>query len=133
MTLVSLTGGVAALSGVFMALSPLLQARRVLAVGDSSEVSAGVFLMMRVNATIWLTYGLSTGNHVVVVPNAVALATTSFTLLVIRRHRNGHGAPAPATVVAEPAPALALRPEPGHMARVRGGAASLRRAALARR
>jgi len=127
MNLASLTGLVASASGVFMALSPLLQARRIRAVGDSSEVSAGVFLMMRVNATVWLTYGLATANLVVVVPNAVALATTTFTLLVIRRHRH----------LATAAPAPALRPDPGHMGRVRGGAATLaragRRIAFARR
>jgi uncharacterized protein with PQ loop repeat len=81
-------GPVAAASGVFMALSPLLQARRIRTLGDSSEVSAGVFLMMRVNATMWLTYGLAMSNLVIVVPNVVALATTTVTLLAIRRHRH---------------------------------------------
>jgi uncharacterized protein with PQ loop repeat len=127
MNVESLTGLVASASGVFMALSPLLQARRIRAVGDSSEVSSGVFLMMRVNATIWLTYGLATANFVVVVPNAVALATTTFTLLAIRRHRHG--------AAVAPRPGIEL--DPGHMGRVRGGAASLaragRRIALARR
>jgi uncharacterized protein with PQ loop repeat len=88
MTFVSLAGLIASISGVFMALSPLLQARRVRAVGDSSEVSAGVFLMMRVNATLWLIYGLAAGNLVLIVPNAVALLTTTATLFVIRRHRD---------------------------------------------
>jgi hypothetical protein len=130
MALASLAGLVASVSGVVMALSPLLQARRVRIAHDSSEVSSGVFLVMRTNATIWLTYGLSNGNLVIVIPNLVALVTTTATLAVIRRNR-----PAP-VAVAEPAPAVAALPV-RHVARVRGGAASVvragRRMAFARR
>ncbi|HXE43571.1 MAG TPA: SemiSWEET family transporter [Conexibacter sp.] len=127
MTLASLVGPVAAASGVFMALSPLLQARRVRALGDSSEVSAGVFLMMRVNASIWLTYGVGSGNLVIVVPNIVALMTTTWTLLTIRRFRTGHAAEAPASEA--PAPATAPTQSAGrrHAGRVRGGAVAVAR------
>jgi uncharacterized protein with PQ loop repeat len=127
MTLASLVGPVASAMGVLMALSPLLQARRVRLAHDSSEVSSGLFLVMRVNASTWLLYGLASSNLILVVPNVVALATTTATLFVIRRNR--HAAPAPA-----------LAPEAvrdGRIARVRGGAASVaqagRRVALARR
>jgi uncharacterized protein with PQ loop repeat len=119
MTLASLVGPVAAASGVAMALSPLLQARRVRALGDSSEVSAGVFQTMRTNASIWLTYGIAAGNVVIVVPNVCALVTTTFTLLTIKRFRHA-GAHAP--VAHERAP---LR---RHAARVRGGAVAVARA-----
>lgn len=124
MNLVVLTGLVAAATGVCMALSPLLQARRIRALGDSSEVSAGVFAMMRVNASIWLTYGIATANVVLIVPNVVALATTTGTLLVIRRYRHadGHAVSEPAVAAPEPAP---LR---RHAARVRGGALAVARA-----
>jgi uncharacterized protein with PQ loop repeat len=126
MALASLVGPVAAASGVVMALSPLLQARRIRALGDSSEVSAGVFHTMRMNASIWLTYGLAAGNLVIVVPNVFALATTTATLLTIKRFRHGgHGAHAPAPAEAVPAP---LR---RHAARVRGGV--VRAGALVRR
>jgi uncharacterized protein with PQ loop repeat len=120
MTVASLVGLAAAASGVFMALSPLLQARRIRAVGDSSEVSAGVFLMMRTNATIWLTYGIATGTAVIVVPNLVALVTTTTTLLAIKRfrHRAAH------TPVAQPA----ARHHSPAAARVRVGAAAVVRA-----
>ncbi len=121
MTLASLVGPVAAASGVFMALSPLLQARRIRALGDSSEVSAGVFQMMRTNAVIWLTYGIAAGSMVIVVPNVFALATTTITLLTIKRfrHADAHG---PAAAAQEPA---SLR---RHAARVRGGARTVVRA-----
>jgi uncharacterized protein with PQ loop repeat len=123
MTLASLVGPVAAASGVVMALSPLLQARRIRALGDSSEVSAGVFQTMRVNASIWLTYGIAAGNAVIVVPNVFALATTTVTLVTIKRFRHaGHGVHTAASAEAAPAP---LR---RHAARVRGGAVAVARA-----
>lgn len=123
MTLASLVGPIAAASGVFMALSPLLQTRRIRALGDSSEVSAGVFGMMRVNATIWLTYGLAAANVVIVIPNLVALATTTVTLVTIKRFRGAtHVAPAASPAVHDPAPLRA------HAARVRGGALAVARA-----
>lgn len=106
-----------------MAVSPLLQARRIRALGDSSEVSAGVFAMMRINATIWLTYGAATSNLVIVVPNVVALVTTTVTLIAIKRYRHGAGHAAH-TGEAPVATSAAQSPEPlrGHAARVRGGA-----------
>jgi len=129
MNLVSLTGLVASASGVCMALSPLLQARRVRALGDSSEVSAGVFQVMRVNASIWLTYGIVSGNAVLVVPNVVSVLTTTGTLLVIARHRHD-GSHGEAHADATPAPVPLRR----HAARVRGGARAVARAGgLARR
>ena len=131
MTPALLTGLVASAMGVLMALSPLLQARRVQLAGDSSEVSSGVFLVMRVNASSWLLYGIASANWVLVAPNVVALATTTLTLFVIRRKRPAKPAPAPAASAAAPV----VRDT--HVARVRSGAASVarasRRVALARR
>jgi uncharacterized protein with PQ loop repeat len=124
MTLAVLVGPVAAASGVFMALSPLLQVRRIRALGDASEVSPGVFRMMRINATIWLTFGAASASAVIVVPNVVALVTTTLTLLTIKRFRGGHAAQAST-------PQLAPAPLRRHAARVRGGVA--RAGALARR
>jgi uncharacterized protein with PQ loop repeat len=119
MTPASLLGLVAACMGVLMALSPLLQARRVRIARDSSEVSSGVFLVMRVNASAWLLYGVVTANLVLIVPNVVSLATTTVTLFVLRRFR-------PAGETAETATAPA--PLRQHAARVRGGALTVARA-----
>jgi uncharacterized protein with PQ loop repeat len=135
MTLASFVGPIAAASGVCMALSPLLQARRVRMLGDSSEVSAGVFQVMRVNASIWLTYGILSANVVLIVPNVVGVVTTTGTLMVIGRYRHAgahaHGelpageAPASAAPAGDaPAPAPLRR----HAARVRGGALAVARA-----
>jgi uncharacterized protein with PQ loop repeat len=120
----SLLGLVAACMGVLMALSPLLQARRVRIARDSSEVSSGVFFVMRVNATAWLLYGVATANLVLVVPNVVALMTTTMTLFVLRRYRPA-AEPAP---TAAPAAAPAPAPRRRHAARGRGGAQTVARA-----
>lgn len=125
MTLAVLVGPLAAASGVVMALSPLLQARRIRKAGDSAEVSAGVFQTMRMNASIWLTYGIAAGNAVIVVPNVCALVTTTVTLVTINRFRGAsHAVPAEA---AAPVPAPLRR----HAMRVRGGV--VRAGALVRR
>ncbi len=118
MTLAALVGPVAAGMGVLMALSPLLQARRIRIARDSSEVSSGVFLVMRVNASVWLLYGFATANAILVVPNLVALLTTTATLLTIRRHRPAAGAATPPDAT----------PRDAHADRPRGGAASVARA-----
>jgi uncharacterized protein with PQ loop repeat len=127
MTLASLVGPIAAAMGVLMALSPLLQARRIRIARDSSEVSSGVFAVMRVNASAWLLYGFATANVILVLPNLVALLTTTATLYTIRRHR-----PAVAPASTPDAP-----PRDVHSGRIRVGAASVaragRRLAFARR
>jgi uncharacterized protein with PQ loop repeat len=126
MNLVSLTGLLASISGVVMALSPLLQARRVHAVRDSSEVSAAMFIVIGGNAAVWLAHGIATSDLVLVVPNVVAVVAASVTVAVVRRHRHG-----PAPAVAVPLHAA----EPQGAARVRRATArrSLRRRAGARR
>lgn len=86
MELGSVTGVAACCSGVVMALSPLLQARRVRIARDSDEVSSGLFMVMRINSTLWVAHGLATGDPVLVVPNAVAFVTSAVTLTVIRRY-----------------------------------------------
>ncbi len=127
MTLASIVGPVAATMGVLMALSPLLQARRIRIARDSSEVSSGVFMVMRVNASAWLLYGFATANVILILPNLVALATTTATLFTIRRHQ-----PAVAPEATPEVP-----PRDVHGGRIRGGAASVaragRRLAFARR
>lgn len=122
-------GAVAAASGVCMALSPLLQVQRIRKLGDASEVSAGVYMMMRVNATIWLAYGVLTANAVIVIPNVAALATTTATLLTIKRYRRRAAAPTAPAVSAQPTVVAPLPLDRRPAARVRRGE---RRHAVAR-
>lgn len=88
MTFVTLTGIAASASGVAMALSPLLQARRVRAIGDSSEVSTGLFAILMGNGAVWLLRGVVTSDPVLIVPNVVAIVAAGATLVVVRRHRH---------------------------------------------
>lgn len=134
MTFASIVGPIAAAMGVLMALSPLLQARRIRIARDSSEVSSGVFMVMRVNASAWLLYGFASANAILIVPNLVALLTTTATLAAIRRHRPIGDAAGPTPVPAS-APHAPARDD--HTGRIRVGAASVaragRRLAFARR
>ena len=108
MTLGSLTGIVASCSGVLMALSPLLQARRVHAAGDSSEVSAALFFIIGANAAVWLTHAIVTSDPFLMVPNVVAITASTVTVTIVRRHRHGLAA-APAVAPSRPPRARRLR------------------------
>jgi uncharacterized protein with PQ loop repeat len=126
MDLVSLSGLLASISGVVMALSPLLQARRVHAVRDSSEVSAAMFVVIGGNAGVWLAHGVATSDLVLVVPNVVAVVAAAVTVAVVRRHRHG---PASAAAV----PLHAAKPEGALRVRRATAPRSLRRRAGVRR
>lgn len=77
----------AATWGVFMALSPLLQIRRIMRRRSSSEISLGYFYVLIVGFCLWIAYGLSIGNPALVVPNAVALIVAVATVTVAVRYR----------------------------------------------
>jgi uncharacterized protein with PQ loop repeat len=107
MSFVSLTGLLASISGVVMALSPLLQARRVVAIRDSSEVSQAFVCVLIGNACVWILHGVATADAVLVVPNLVTIGAAGATLAIVRRYRGGehaadevehaHGATGPPT------------------------------------
>lgn len=84
----------AAIWGMVMALSPLLQLRRMLRLRSSRDVSVGYFGLLIPGFALWMLYGLSIDNLVVAVPNLVALLvhlTTVGVVLVLRRtQRVGH-------------------------------------------
>jgi uncharacterized membrane protein YGL010W len=82
----TLTGIAACCTGVLMAMSPLLQIRRIRITDDAVGVSGGVFAVMALNASVWIVHGLITGDPVLVVPNAVGLVTACGTVLFIRHH-----------------------------------------------
>jgi MtN3 and saliva related transmembrane protein len=73
--------------GVVMALSPLLQVRRILRQGSSREVSIGYFCLLLVGFALWVAYGVSTANQTVVVPNSIAFMVGCLTIGVSARHR----------------------------------------------
>ncbi len=88
----------AATWGVAMAVSPLLQVRRILREGSSAGVSLGYYAVLLVGFALWVLYGVASANAAIIVPNLVALVIHTFTVVVARRYR---GAPtANASIIA---------------------------------
>lgn len=87
MSFESFTGVLASVMGVVMSTAPLLQARRVHLIGDSSEVSVGFFAVLTTGSVAWLLRGVATGDPVILIPNAVAVVVEVVTLLVVLRYR----------------------------------------------
>ena len=89
MSFVSFTGVLASVMGVVMSMAPLLQARRVRQLQDSSEVSVAFFLVIITGSAVWLLRGVVTADPVLIIPNLVAVVVEVVTLLVILNYRQG--------------------------------------------
>lgn len=81
-------GVLAASWGVLMALSPLLQLRRMLHRRSSADVSITYLSVLQIGFTLWILYGWALGNPAIMVPNAVALVIGAATIAVAVRFRN---------------------------------------------
>ena len=81
-------GITAATYGVLMAVSPLLQIRRMLETRSSADVSLGYLLVLEIGFGLWMAYGISLANLAIVIPNSVALTVGLATILVARRFRS---------------------------------------------
>ena len=81
-------GITAATFGVLMAISPLLQIRRMFETRSSTDVSLGYLWVIEVGFGVWIAYGLSLPNLAIVVPNSVALTVGLATILVARHFRS---------------------------------------------
>jgi MtN3 and saliva related transmembrane protein len=73
--------------GVLMALSPILQIRRMVQRRSSNDVSVGYFAVLIVGFALWITYGASIDNLALVIPNIVALVVALTTVVVAVRYR----------------------------------------------
>ena len=80
-------GYTAATYGVLMAVSPLLQIRRMFQTRSSADVSLGYLWVLEVGFGLWIAYGISLPNLAIVIPNAFALAVGLATILVALRFR----------------------------------------------
>jgi MtN3 and saliva related transmembrane protein len=80
-------GPVAAAYGVLMAISPLLQMRRMLETRSSADVSIAYLAVLEGGFALWVAYGLALGNWALVVPNCVALSVGLATIAVALRLR----------------------------------------------
>lgn len=77
----------AATWGVAMAVSPVLQIRKIVKHRSSHGVSLGYMSVLFIGFLLWLAYGIALGNWAMIVPNVVAAIVIVATMLVARRYR----------------------------------------------
>lgn len=82
-------GVVAAAWGVLMAISPLLQIRRMVDRRSSADVSIAYLAVLEFGFVLWIGYGISLGNPIIAVPNTVAALVGAATMLVAWTLRHG--------------------------------------------
>ncbi len=109
-------GVLAASWGVVMALSPVLQIRRILHRRSSEDVSVGYLLVVTSGFVIWVAYGFTIGNPVIVAPNMIALLVGATTIIVALRFRSSRG-PSPTTGTLDGPHASARDPDPATVPR----------------
>jgi MtN3 and saliva related transmembrane protein len=81
-------GVLAASWGVLMAISPLLQIRRMLERRSSADVSITYLSVLQVGFTLWVLYGWALGNPAIMIPNTVALVIGAATIVIAVRYRH---------------------------------------------
>ena len=80
-------GIAAAAWGVLMAISPLLQIRRIFERRSSADVSVAYLAVLQIGFMLWVSYGLALGNFAIVVPNSVAFLVGVATILIALQFR----------------------------------------------
>ena len=80
-------GPAAAMWGGLMAVSPLLQVRRIVVRRSSADVSLTYLMVLQFGFGLWIAYGLAAANLVVAIPNAIAFVVGVMTILVTWRYR----------------------------------------------
>jgi uncharacterized protein with PQ loop repeat len=81
-------GVVAGTWAVVMALSPLLQILRIARRRSSQDVSISYLLVITIGFSLWVAYGLSIRNAVLVIPNVIAFVVGVATISVALRYRS---------------------------------------------
>ena len=82
-------GAVAASWGVLMAISPILQIRRMLDRRSSADISISYLSVLQVGFMLWVAYGIALQNAAIFVPNTVAFLVGVATILIAVRYRAG--------------------------------------------
>ena len=85
----TILAAVAASWGCVMAVSPILQIRKMRAHRSSKDVSIAYMAVLLIGFFLWLAYGLSLHNLAIIVPNTVSIVVASMTILVARHYRQG--------------------------------------------
>ncbi len=80
--------GVATVYGVLMSLAPLLQATKIRRRRSSKDVSILYLVVLVVGFSLYLAYGISISNRLLIVTNTVSIVATATTLLVAFRFLN---------------------------------------------
>jgi MtN3 and saliva related transmembrane protein len=78
--------------GVVMALSPVLQIRRILHRRSSHDVSISYLFVLLVGFSLWVSYGIAIRNPALIVANAIALVVGVAVIVVALRYRRHAGA-----------------------------------------
>ncbi len=78
---------IAASYGVLMAVSPLLQIRRMFVTRSSTDVSIAYLVVLEVGFLLWMAYGIALPNWALIVPNTVAFSVGIATITVALRLR----------------------------------------------
>ena len=77
----------AATWGIAMAVSPVLQIRKIVRHRSSHGVSIGYMSVLFVGFLLWLAYGIALGNWALIVPNIIAAIVIVATMAVALRYR----------------------------------------------
>jgi MtN3 and saliva related transmembrane protein len=80
-------GVIAATWAVVMALSPILQIRKIVTRRTSAGLSIGYLQVLIVGFALWVAYGVATGDVPLIVPNTLAVFVMGVTIFVARRYR----------------------------------------------
>jgi MtN3 and saliva related transmembrane protein len=80
-------GAMAAAWGVVMALSPVLQIRRMWLTRSARDVSIGYFLVLIPGFALWIGYGVASHSPVIAIPNSVATVVAVCLIAVAARLR----------------------------------------------
>ena len=77
----------AATWGIAMAVSPVLQMRKIVHHRSSHGVSVGYMTVLFIGFLLWLAYGIALGNWAMIVPNIVAAIVIVATMAVTVHYR----------------------------------------------
>ena len=77
----------AATWGIAMAVSPVLQIRKIIQHRSSHGVSVGYMCVLFVGFILWLAYGIALQNWAMILPNVVAAVVIVVTMAVARHYR----------------------------------------------
>jgi MtN3 and saliva related transmembrane protein len=77
----------AATWGIAMAVSPVLQIRKIVRHRSSHGVSIGYMGVLFVGFLLWLAYGIALENWAMIVPNIVAAIVIVATIVITVRYR----------------------------------------------